>query len=140
MVCGFSLVIASYQPVTAKSLSQRQGQHLNCCIGGSQEGLAWAHMPRLGSNQDKVAEGNLPGHIFLGSCLLATFNFGAAVSRFFVDHESNKCWGHTKTSTPEISGQLETTGDTQMFTMTVRHDPACTYRQRGSLSRATVQS
>lgn len=92
MVCGFSLVIASYQPVTAKNLSQREGQHLDRCIGGSQEGLGWAHIHRLESNQDKVAEENLPRGIFMGFCLLATSNFEAAISRFFVDLESNRCW------------------------------------------------
>ena len=88
----FVLVIASYQPMTARSLSQRQGQHLDHFIRGSQEGLGWVHMHRLGSNQDKVAEENLPGDIFMGSFLPATSNFGAAVSRFFVNLESNRCW------------------------------------------------
>lgn len=101
MVCGFSLVIASYRPVTAKSLSQRQGQHLGCCIGGPREGLGWAHVHRLGSNQDKATEGNLPRDIFLGSCLLDTANIRADVSRLFVDLEANKCWFHIRMSTPE---------------------------------------
>lgn len=92
MVCGFSLVIASYQPVTAKSLSQREERHLNPCIGGSQGGLGWLHIHMLENNQDKVAEENLPRDIFMGLCLLATSNSGAAISRFFVDLVSNRCW------------------------------------------------
>ena len=50
------------------------------------------HVPFGRSNQDKVAEENLPGDIFMGSFLPATSNFGAAVSRFFVNLESNRCW------------------------------------------------
>lgn len=92
MVCGFSLVIASYQPVTAKSLSQREGQHLDHCLGGSQEGLGSVHIHRSQSNQDKVTEENLPGASSWASVSWLSPALGAAISRFFVDLASNSCW------------------------------------------------
>lgn len=137
MVCGFSLVIAGYRPVTARSLSQRQGQHLDGCIRGSPGGPGWVHMHGLGINQDKVAEENLPGDFFMDSRLLATSNFGAAVFRFFVDLESNRCW-YTHQNFYCI--EPRTAGDhcRHPMTKTARADPAGTYGHRGSLSKATV--
>lgn len=94
-------------------------------------------MHGLGINQDKVAEENLPGDFFMDSHLLATSNFGAAVSRFFVDLESNRCW-YTHQNFYCIEPRMAGDHCMHPMTKTARADPAGTYRHRGSQSLATL--